>query len=204
MIPTRVHVQAFTPHPTPRGAFTLSELLISLAVLGLIAAFAIPGILTGLDKNQRKSRFNEAFSVIANVVQTGVASGEFSDTGNITYLSQNLNPQKFCTNAQLEGCWGASDTAENSPTAPALLLHTTVAITDIETQATGADRYYIDVNGAAEPNLRCEDQFPIVVSLRQNSTFDGVTLRLGEVKRSSVENGYPATSSCTESQFPGT
>jgi prepilin-type N-terminal cleavage/methylation domain-containing protein len=182
--------------------FTLSELLVSLSVLALIAAFSIPSILAGLEKNQKKARYNETFNVISNVVQSGVASGELTDSGNITYLGKNVNAQKICTNASAEGCWGSSDTTSNTATSPAIVLHSGAIITDIEADVTGADRYFIDVNGVDEPNIRCEDQFPVVVSIRENSNFESKILRIGEVKRSSIENGYFTGDSCAENQFP--
>jgi prepilin-type N-terminal cleavage/methylation domain-containing protein len=174
--------------------FTLSELLVSLSVLGLIAALSIPSILAGVEKNQLKARYKETFNVISNVMQTGLASGELTTTGDIAYLSKNMNAEKVCTNAGAEGCWGGSDTVANKSNTPGILLHSGASITDIENNTSGADRYFIDVNGASEPNIRCEDQFPVVVSVLENSNFEGRTLRLGEVKQSSTENGYGVSS----------
>jgi prepilin-type N-terminal cleavage/methylation domain-containing protein len=185
-----------------RKGFTLSELLVSLSVLGLIAALAIPSIITALEKNQKKARFKETYNSIANVIQAGVASGELTDTGNLAYFGRNLNAQKVCTNSGVEGCWAGTDTPSNTSTAGGILLHSGVTITDIESDATGGDRYFIDINGIEAPNIRCEDQFPVVVSVRENSIFESRTLRLAEVKHGSVENGYTVGESCAESAFP--
>jgi prepilin-type N-terminal cleavage/methylation domain-containing protein len=49
--------------------FTLSELLVSLAVLGLIAAFAIPKVLTAVGESSARAIGREAFGMISESYQ---------------------------------------------------------------------------------------------------------------------------------------
>jgi len=49
--------------------FTLSELLVSLAVLGLIAAFAIPKVLTAVGESSSRAIGREAFGMISEAYQ---------------------------------------------------------------------------------------------------------------------------------------
>jgi prepilin-type N-terminal cleavage/methylation domain-containing protein len=96
-----VNFQAFSG---ARG-FTLSELLVSLSVLGLIAAFAIPSILAGVANNSKKALLKEAFNFISNGIREGVDMGQLRTTNDLTYFQSKLNATKVCTNATAQGCW---------------------------------------------------------------------------------------------------
>lgn len=188
-------------HVRPQ-AFTLSELLVSLSVLGLIASFAIPSILYSLDSSQKKARFKEAFNVLSTVVKSGTDFATLLRTGDMAVYGQTMNALKVCTNAQAQGCWTGSNASGNVATSGAVSLQTGAVITGFESTATTTDRVFIDINGASEPNLLCQDQFPVVISVGNNVTFEGVTLRLGETRYSSVETGFAAANSCKASDFP--
>ena len=47
-----------------RLGFTLSELLVSLAVLGLIAGLTVPSIVASVEKSKKRTQFKETFQVI--------------------------------------------------------------------------------------------------------------------------------------------
>jgi prepilin-type N-terminal cleavage/methylation domain-containing protein len=48
----------------PRNGFTLAELLIALALLGVVAAFAVPKIMQATESKQASSKIREAVSVL--------------------------------------------------------------------------------------------------------------------------------------------
>ena len=60
--------------------FTLSELLVSLAVLGLIAAFAIPKVLTAVGESSARAIGNEMVGMISEAYQAERAA----NNGNIS------------------------------------------------------------------------------------------------------------------------
>jgi prepilin-type N-terminal cleavage/methylation domain-containing protein len=68
--------------------FTLSELLVSLAILGLIAAFAIPKVLTAVGEGSSRAIGSELYGMIAESYQA-VAT---ANNGNVprTVTTQNL------------------------------------------------------------------------------------------------------------------
>lgn len=148
---------------SPRG-FTLAELLISLAILGVIATFAIPKVLSSQQDGQRVALVRETFAALSEATYLGILSGELSDANEITYYQQKLNAVRICTDAQAEGCWTGTDNTANTATAAALVLPSGVAITDIENNNTDHEVMWIDWNGADDPNKNCEDQFPVIVA----------------------------------------
>jgi prepilin-type N-terminal cleavage/methylation domain-containing protein len=73
--------------------FTLSELLVSLAVLGLIAAFGIPKILSAVDEKAHKAAAKEAMGMIAGAHASWIAEngGILGSTTTATDLSKKMN-----------------------------------------------------------------------------------------------------------------
>jgi len=59
---------------TIRG-FTLSELLVSLAVLGLISALTLPKIFTNVENLKKKAVFKETFMVLQKMYTTNYSNG---------------------------------------------------------------------------------------------------------------------------------
>ncbi len=65
------------PHSshTPYGrlAFTLAEVLITLAVIGVVAALTIPSVVRNYQKTQAVTQLKKAYSTIANTTNLAVA-----------------------------------------------------------------------------------------------------------------------------------
>ncbi len=52
-----------------KKAFTLAEVLITLGIIGVVAALTIPGLLTRLNNIKLKSQFKEGYSLLAQAVR---------------------------------------------------------------------------------------------------------------------------------------
>ncbi|MCS6266153.1 MAG: prepilin-type N-terminal cleavage/methylation domain-containing protein [Vampirovibrio sp.] len=74
-----------------KKGFTLSELLVSLAVLGLIAAFAVPKVLSSVGNSAFLANAKEAISTISNAFDAKKAS-LMNDTGGIVVSAINSRP----------------------------------------------------------------------------------------------------------------
>ena len=105
------------PRLTFKIGFTLSELLVSLAVLGLIAGLTVPSIVTSVEKSKRQSLLKEGFQVISSIVQEGYMNGDFDNitswdivnqkgAGSIVdYFDKKLNATYRCnTSDTTKGC----------------------------------------------------------------------------------------------------
>lgn len=72
-----------------KKAFTLAEVLITLGIIGIVAAMTLPAVIAKYQKVQLKSQLNKSYSVMQNALQKMQA-----DTG-VTPNAQNFSRQKF-------------------------------------------------------------------------------------------------------------
>jgi prepilin-type N-terminal cleavage/methylation domain-containing protein len=109
--------------------FTLSELLVSLAVIGVIAAVSIPKIIGDTSRNQSRIQLKEALNAIESIAMQGFADEEIveNNSGSLTtYVMDNIrNVNRICrNNARTEGCAGATATLHwSNGAAPGILLN---------------------------------------------------------------------------------
>lgn len=101
-----------------KQAFTLSEVLITLAIVGTIAALTIPAFVSSSEVSKTKAQLKEAFAILDQVTDrmvyknygdiTGVFGNGDSDGLKNAYL-ESLNYSKQCNNSNVFGnCWSAS------------------------------------------------------------------------------------------------
>lgn len=165
--------------------FTIAEVLITLGIIGIIAAMTIPALIGNAGKQQVVARVQKAYSVMAQLVKLSeqdngpVATWDWSvygDTPKNTklfnqyfapYLKGNIffgtdysgcgysNNVFACRNGITGGC-GAS--LSNSASALFILSDgTAVAIRfDVKT-------IFIDINGGQQPNMYGKDIFVFTV-----------------------------------------
>jgi len=73
-----------------KNGFTLAEVLITLVIIGVIAAMTIPTMINNLQKNELRSQFKKQVSVISQVIQKMKI-----DNGDIIYISDNDSVTDF-------------------------------------------------------------------------------------------------------------
>jgi type II secretory pathway pseudopilin PulG len=115
------------PRLTPPHAlaFSLSELLVSLAVLGLISAFAVPKVIQVTNENSLRSTYRTTISALQKVVSNGMFNADFNELANFnvanqtdglsTYFTNQFNATPCeagnTTNVNCQMQWGAGATA---------------------------------------------------------------------------------------------
>lgn len=81
--------------------FTLAELLIALAILGVIATFTIPKVLNSSQSSEYNSKAKEAAAMVSHALQMHRRAGRLSATTTSHDLTQYLNYIRVVTNGEL-------------------------------------------------------------------------------------------------------
>lgn len=163
-------------------AFTLAEVLITLAVIGVVASLTIPTLFHSYDENQLLTRWKKNFGQAATAVKriyTEKQSGEidFDSSSNLrtdfASVMRTLKEDTF-DNFSVSSYSGYGDSSSfswSTSSDPALKMLDGAIWTFVSTSATCADssnllenicgKIYIDVNGSKEPNKIGKDLFGI-------------------------------------------
>ena len=93
------HASRLTPHASRQKysrslAFTLSELLIALGIIGLIATFTIPKVLHSIDEARDEAILKAEISAIHSVLYAAWLDGSFTNQTDV--LRSGLNVAYFC------------------------------------------------------------------------------------------------------------
>lgn len=75
---------------TQRIGFTLSEVVVSLTILGIIAALTIPSFITNVQERERLATFRESFLLVESVLKRYCASPDYGTTVFFRYFVANV------------------------------------------------------------------------------------------------------------------
>ena len=103
--------------------FTLAELLIALAILGVIATFTIPKILVSQQNGKYNAAAKEAVGMIAGAYQQAQLSGTISATTKGVDLTPYMNFVKYDTSGTLVDDNPPNTSWDCSSISPCLFLH---------------------------------------------------------------------------------
>jgi prepilin-type N-terminal cleavage/methylation domain-containing protein len=93
--------------------FTLSEILIALAILAIILAVSIPTIAIKRQQDQRKAIFREGFVALYSILREGMITDEVQPGNVHTYFLSRANAVTTCYGpSSTTGCW---DLAKQGP-----------------------------------------------------------------------------------------
>lgn len=101
--------------------FTLAELLISLAILGVIATFTIPKILTAQQNEAWRAEGKETIATIANAYHLYKMNNQASSSTGTTDLTTYLNYTKLVTSGLVDHVTG--QTSLDCSSQPCYQLH---------------------------------------------------------------------------------
>lgn len=91
-----VQIVAPPPISRPDKAFTLAEVLIALAIIGIVAAMTIPTLVNNYQEKQTVSRLTKAYGMISNAYQMAkIDNGELSSWG----FTNNSQSPDYANNA---------------------------------------------------------------------------------------------------------
>ena len=167
-------------------AFTLAEVLITLGIIGVVAAMTMPTIIGHYKRQETLSRLKKAYSIINQALKMSeAANGEYEywdsgfDVGAKEYLNKYwlpyFNVLKICNNSSecnydndypyklLNGNSYSMGFASNSRRIPFITtdgILFSISIGAGTNEALSVDStIYIDINGSKEPNTLGKDYF---------------------------------------------
>ncbi len=85
-------------------AFTLTELLISVSIVGLLLAFSVPTLLTNMEERNRLSNFKESILLVESVLDKYCMSPFYGTRNFERYFVENVSKTSArCNNATANG-----------------------------------------------------------------------------------------------------
>lgn len=154
-------------------AFTLAEVLITLGVIGIVAAISIPQVVVKYQKAQTLSQLKKVYSVLNNAYNKAILengditswglTGAENSSGLVsayqTILAPNLNIARYCgTNNTNNLCWQGGRVSYQSNVYFMLNDGTSVVLED-NTYSVFRFNIYVDLNGLKHPNRWGKDRF---------------------------------------------
>lgn len=191
-------------------AFTLSEILLVLSVIGIVAALTIPTLIQKISDNQYKTAWKKEFSSIAQATTMIIASntsvkGTFSnEMGARDLFGKYLSFIKTCDAATSKGnCWhnqfkllnGNSDGWAAYPSAilsDGALLTFLDATSACTVFAPNCVNIAVDVNGFKPPNTFGKDIYRVWVFEDRVIPFGGRPERPSEQPETTCIEGSTA------------
>jgi len=190
---------AFTFQLSPILAFTLAEVLITLGIIGVVAAMTIPTLMNETGKQQTLSGYKKAYATLTQTVKMSEAENgpvddwDFSNTAyeggstNLKFLNAYVLPYikiiKSCLPAEA-GCfanvykkpngnafdgWGFAPESSSSYLKYVLSDGSSVAFLFRNSQNIYV---YVDINGPKNPNVMGKDTFVFVIITKASATDD--------------------------------
>lgn len=183
----------FTIHYSPftQEAFTLAEVLITLGIIGVVAAMTIPTLMQNMNDNAFKVAYKRAYSDISQAFMQAIQENSLqprtgsSDSNATTYewavLKGAFKVTQECTPAQLNDCWADGDKVHG--TQPG----TTNSSSFIDASGRSwaeyqndMNIYLVDTNGFKSPNRFGKDRWAFALRNVDNSTLSiGLPAKVG-------------------------
>jgi prepilin-type N-terminal cleavage/methylation domain-containing protein len=175
-----------TQKSSVKKAFTLTELLVSMAVLGLIATLTLPHMFMSVDRAKKRAAFKEAYQALAQATHAAMMEGVVDTTKIIPYF----NAKKVCmVNSRSEGCSQIPDdvTGHWQAGEAGVVLPSGVTIFGFNTGLSEQDTVVIGLEDFPK-----QEFFRITLSVKDSGAFKGdaasgdllesVWVRPGEIK----------------------
>lgn len=172
-----------------KRAFTIAEVLITLGIIGTVAALTIPNLIIETNEKELKTAFKSAYSNLSNATAQlkadngGTLTNFFSSVPDMRdKYAYRLNISKSCDNSATGGCWPNTwqemrkTGALAAPTSPGLILangtvlvfedYFAASCNSSGTNVSATTSFpnvcsdiMVDINGSKKPNVVGKDIF---------------------------------------------
>lgn len=168
-------------------AFTLAEILITLGIIGVVAAMTIPNLITSIQKHAAVSGLLEANSILNQAIKTAAYENDESGAGELDtslsiqefaekYFTPYLKVARICTKMS-DGCWKTQDfygyydlagTKVTDAVPYSLVLNNGMIIGFSKIDSYNLTSIVVDVNGQSKKNVMGKDVFVFYVMNKDN------------------------------------
>lgn len=151
-----------------KKAFSLAEILVTLAIIGVIAALTIPALQQNANNAAIATNLKKIYSELNQVTANILAQNEVNKLSRTVYLDdedtfynefvkKELNVISECDASSQEKCFGTT----SLPVTRSFLLNSGIAISFLYTENSKESGVpvFVDVNGPKSPNKGGTDQF---------------------------------------------
>lgn len=155
--------------------FTLAEVLITLGIIGVVAALTIPAMMNNIQDAQYKTAYKKAFSVLnqaimsanqQNLINPTANEGDANHVLNFLTVMDQFQVSKKCVNNDNANCWDSS--GEKFDNGLGNLYPTSAVYAFIDNSGMAFSMFYsglpwvlVDTNGFKKPNQWGKDRFAL-------------------------------------------
>jgi prepilin-type N-terminal cleavage/methylation domain-containing protein len=156
--------------------FNMTEIIIVMALAGLIAVFALPKVLDTMSTNQKNAALARTLSELHTIMEQGMITGALDSNGaNVaSYFLNNFNATTVCsTDSLTQGCWNGAIQGSNivEEGEPGVVLPDGVDVVGFDNCcAGGGNGVMIDSNGQQGPNQIGQDQLWVALCFGTGNT----------------------------------
>ena len=179
--------------PLKKPAFTLAEVLITLGIIGIVAAMTLPTVINRANEKQWQVAYKKAYSTIQQAFLRAQENGEIVDITaktvvngvgytpaigeNFKTLSKYIKTTKTCFDNNPEECWECNNGQAGIGSAPDWLGCRANSYAFIDYSGIAWYLYQnteypilVDVNGFKNPNKLGKDRFVLMFGSNNDST----------------------------------
>lgn len=147
-----------------KKAFTLAEVLITLGIIGVVAAITIPGLMNTYKRKVVETKLKHSYSIINQAVKLSVAENDEISGWDFSLPVEDFLKKYFTPYIKADVKKVAEDAGIIGNTESALSINgTQFTINRYMINAMGGRYYFlkitVDVNGTRKPNEQGRDRF---------------------------------------------
>lgn len=174
-----------------QSGFSLAELLLVLLILGNIATFTIPKVLSAQQSSQKEAVIKETIAALSEVTYIAMVTNdsELTPANFYDYYSTRINAVKLCDgDMDAQGCWDWDFGSPDAFQFHGFVMHNGAVLgsfnncCDLSGDQEG-NLITMDWNGADGPNIFGDDQFDLIISWGSETitAWPGETYKPGTV-----------------------